>query len=179
MVAAVGGRDLAEWIRDVPDFPTPGIAFKDITPLLADPVAFAAAIDALAGSLVPGCVDKVVGIEARGFVLAAPLALRLAAGFVPVRKQGKLPAAAFSAAYELEYGAAVLEVHSDAVADGERVLVIDDVLATGGTVGATVELVRRAGGLVVGVRVLLELLALGGRGRLAPVDVDVRSVISV
>jgi len=177
-MAEQGDRDLAAWIRDVPDFPNPGINFKDITPLLADPGAFAAAIDALAGDLTAGAVDKVVGIEARGFVLAAPLALRLGAGFVPVRKQGKLPAAAFSAAYELEYGAAVLEVHSDAVAQGERVLIVDDVLATGGTVGATVELVRRAGGKVVGVTVLLELLTLGGRNRLAG-DVDLRSVLAV
>jgi adenine phosphoribosyltransferase len=154
-------------VREVADFPTPGIAFKDITPLLADPRAFAVAVDALSEGFAPGSIDKVVGIEARGFVLAAPIALRLEAGFVPVRKQGKLPYAAFSAAYELEYGASVLEVHTDAVAAGERVLIIDDVLATGGTIGATADLVTRSGGHVAGVRVLLELPSLGGRAKLA------------
>ena len=173
----VDGRALAEFIRDVPDFPSPGIAFKDITPLLADPRAFAASIDALSDGFGVGQVDKVVGIEARGFVLAAPVALRLQAGFVPVRKQGKLPAAAFSAAYELEYGAAVLEVHTDAVLTGERVLIVDDVLATGGTIAATCGLVRQAGGEAVGVSVLLELPHLGGRGRL-PGGVPLHAVLS-
>ena len=168
--------DLAAWIRDVADFPTPGISFKDITPLLADPRAFEAAVEALALGLPAGSVDKVVGIEARGFILGAPVALRLNAGFVPVRKQGKLPGASFSAAYELEYGAAVLEVQTDAVATGDRVLIVDDVLATGGTVAATVGLVEQTGGSVVAVSVLLELLALGGRTRLG--EVLVHSVLT-
>jgi adenine phosphoribosyltransferase len=175
-VAAVDGRDLAEWIREVPDFPTPGISFKDITPLLADPHALRGAVEALTAGLSPGSVDKVAGIEARGFVLGAPVALALGAGFVPVRKAGKLPAARFSAAYELEYGAAVLEVHVDAVSPGERVLVVDDVLATGGTVAATVGLVEQAGGIVVGVSVLLELPELGGRARVGG-SVPIRAVI--
>ncbi|MDH2427392.1 adenine phosphoribosyltransferase [Sphaerisporangium sp. TRM90804] len=164
-------RDLTELIldliRDVPDYPKPGIVFKDITPLLADHAAFSAVIDALAEGL---DVDKVVGIEARGFILAAPVALRAGAGFVPIRKKGKLPAATFDASYDLEYGSAVIEVHRDAFAPGERVLVVDDVLATGGTARAAVELVNRAGAHVVGVSVLMELAFLKGRERLDGVE---------
>ncbi|MET7304498.1 adenine phosphoribosyltransferase [Embleya sp. NPDC005575] len=155
-------------IRDVPDWPQPGVVFKDISPLLADPVAFAALVDALAERC-RGRVDKVVGIEARGFILAAPVAYRAQAGFVPVRKAGKLPCATHAQSYELEYGSATLEVHQDAFEPGDRVLVIDDVLATGGTVEATIDLVKRAGAEVVGVEVLLELGFLNGRARLAPV----------
>ncbi|MFI1580494.1 adenine phosphoribosyltransferase [Embleya sp. NPDC020630] len=158
-------------IRDVPDWPKPGVVFKDISPLLADPVAFAALVDALAERCA-GRVDKVVGIEARGFILAAPVALRARAGFVPVRKAGKLPCATYAQSYELEYGSATLEVHQDAFEAGDRVLVIDDVLATGGTVEATIDLIRRAGAEVVGVEVLLELGFLAGRARLAPVLPD-------
>jgi adenine phosphoribosyltransferase len=153
-------------IRDVADWPKPGVVFKDISPLLADPVVFAALVDALAERCAGG-VDKVVGIEARGFILAAPVAYRAQAGFVPVRKEGKLPCATFAQSYELEYGSATLEVHQDAFEPGDRVLVIDDVLATGGTVEATIDLVRRAGAEVVGVNVLLELGFLDGRARLA------------
>ncbi|MFC4060379.1 adenine phosphoribosyltransferase [Planomonospora corallina] len=157
-------RLILDRIRDVPDYPQPGVLFKDITPLLADPEAFAAVTDAFAGLHE---VDKVVGIEARGFILAAPVAYKARAGFVPVRKKGKLPSETLDAAYDLEYGSAVIEVHRDAFAPGERVLVVDDVLATGGTARATVELVRRAGAEVVAVAVLMELAFLKGRERLA------------
>jgi adenine phosphoribosyltransferase len=172
---ADGLADHLRLIRDVPDFPQPGILFKDITPLLADHSAFTAIVAALAaaGTDADGrpAVDKVVGIEARGFILAAPVALHLGAGFVPVRKAGKLPGPTHRVAYALEYGEAVLEVGQDAVEPGERVLVVDDVLATGGTVAATMELVGSSGGQVSAVAVLLELGFLGGRGALADVPV--------
>jgi adenine phosphoribosyltransferase len=151
-------------IRDVPDFPEPGISFKDITPLLADGPAFAAVIDALAAG--HGAIDKVAGIEARGFILAAPVATRLGCGFVPVRKAGKLPAQTYREDYQLEYGTATIEVHTDAFDPGDQVLIVDDVLATGGTALATADLVRRAGATVAGVVVLLELAFLNGRVRL-------------
>jgi adenine phosphoribosyltransferase len=150
-------------IRDVPDYPRPGVMFKDITPLLGDHTAFSAVVEALADG---GHVDKVVGIEARGFILAAPVALRLGVGFVPVRKKGKLPSATLETSYDLEYGSAVIEVHRDAFSTGERVLIVDDVLATGGTAEAAVELVGRAGAEVVGVSVLMEIAFLKGRERL-------------
>ncbi|MEU1620334.1 adenine phosphoribosyltransferase [Streptomyces sp. NPDC008238] len=155
-------------IRDVPDHPRPGVVFKDITPLLADPAAFNALIDALAGLCARHGADKVVGLEARGFILAAPAAARAGLGFVPVRKAGKLPGATLGQAYELEYGTAEIEVHQDAFSAGDRVLVIDDVLATGGTAEASMELIRRTGAEVAGLAVLLELGFLGGRARLAP-----------
>lgn len=161
------GRELiSSLIRDVPDFPKPGIVFKDITPLLASPEGFAAAVDALADS-VSQDVDMVMGMEARGFVFAAPVALKLGAGFVPVRKHGKLPGDVFSASFALEYGHETLTVHQDAVRAGSRVLVIDDVLATGGTVAATVALLRQLGAELIQVSVLMELEALGGRSYLA------------
>jgi adenine phosphoribosyltransferase len=154
-------------IVDVPDYPEPGVVFKDITPLLADHTAFAAVIEALATAGRDGSgittVDKVVGMEARGFILAAPVALALGAGFVPVRKAGKLPRETYAVSYALEYGEATLEVHRDAIAPGERVLLVDDVLATGGTVAATRELVEQSGGVAVGVAVLMELSFLPGR----------------
>jgi adenine phosphoribosyltransferase len=160
-------RRLDTLIRDVPDFPEPGVLFKDITPLLADHDGFSAVIRALAdaGRDVNGnvVVDKVVGMEARGFILAAPVALALGAGFVPVRKAGKLPGPTHSVAYDLEYGQATLELHRDSISAGERVLLVDDVLATGGTVAATVELVEQCGGTVAGVAVLMELSFLPGR----------------
>ena len=152
-------------VRDIPDYPQQGVVFKDITPLLADGRAFSAVVDALATSYGP--VDKVAGIEARGFILAAPVACRLGAGFVPIRKQGKLPGPTFAQEYDLEYGTATIEVLTDAFAPGERVLVIDDVLATGGTARATADLVQRAGARVAGLAVLLELSFLNGRARLA------------
>ncbi|MFL6061042.1 MAG: adenine phosphoribosyltransferase [Marmoricola sp.] len=154
-------------IRDVPDFPKPGVMFKDITPLLADHDGFTAVVQALAdaGRDADGrpCVDKVLGMEARGFILAAPVALALGAGFVPVRKAGKLPSATYAVSYALEYGEATLEMHQDALAPGERVLLVDDVLATGGTAAATRELVERAGAQVHALAVLMELSFLDGR----------------
>ena len=158
-------------IRDVADFPEPGILFKDITPLLADHTAFAHAVDAIVTHHGRGSVDKVVGIEARGFIVAAPVAYHFGAGFVPVRKSGKLPADTFTRSYALEYGTATLEVHRDAFRPGERVLVVDDVLATGGTVEAACGLIEEAGGVVVGCSVVIELSFLGGRQRLAGLDV--------
>ena len=173
-----GGDELATifstLIRDVPDFPQAGVVFKDITPLLARPDALAAVVEALAvhGRDRQGrpAVDKVVGIEARGFILAAPVALALGAGFVPVRKQGKLPGPTHEVSFALEYGEATLALHRDALTAGERVLVVDDVLATGGTVAATADLVGRAGASVEHVAVLIELGFLGGRDRLGGLE---------
>ena len=176
-------RDLVlAHIRDVPDFPEPGIVFKDITPLLAEPRAFAAVVaefSALAGAAGLGPVDKIVGIEARGFILAAPVAVGLGVGFVPVRKQGKLPGATLQGSYALEYGEATIEVVTDAFQPGDRVLVIDDVLATGGTAQATIDLIRRAGAEVVGLTVLLELSFLAGRELLAASGDDVHALITL
>jgi adenine phosphoribosyltransferase len=162
-------------VRDVPDYPQPGVVFKDITPLLADGEAFSAVVDALAAEFGP--VDKVAGIEARGFILAAPVATRLCAGFVPIRKKGKLPGATLAQDYQLEYGTATVEVLTDAFDPGDRVLVIDDVLATGGTARATADLVHRAGARVTGIAVLLELSFLGGRARLT--DLPVSALLTV
>ena len=168
-------RLITTLVRDIPDYPQRGVVFKDITPLLADGQAFGAVIDALAAAYGP--VDKVAGIEARGFILAAPVALRLGAGFVPVRKKGKLPGATLAQDYQLEYGTATVEVLADAFDPADRVLVIDDVLATGGTARATADLVHRAGAQVVGIAVLLELSFLGGRARLA--DIPVSALLTI
>ena len=157
---------LKEHVRDVPDHPKPGIIFKDITPLLAHPEAFAGSIDALAAPFGDQQIDKVVGIEARGFVFAAPIAYERRAGFVPVRKAGKLPWEIEREEYELEYGTDLLEIHRDAIAPGEQVLIVDDVLATGGTASAVVRLVERLGGSVVGLTFLIELAFLDGRKKL-------------
>jgi adenine phosphoribosyltransferase len=172
---------LERFVLDVPDFPEPGIVFKDITPLLADHGAFTTVIAALAavgrdeaGNVV---VDKVVGMEARGFILAAPVALALGTGFVPVRKAGKLPREAYAVSYALEYGDATLELHRDAIAPGDRVLLVDDVLATGGTVKATRELVESCGGTVHAVAVLMELGFLPGRA--AAGDLLVTTLLTV
>lgn len=162
-------------IRDILDYPKPGIVFKDITPLLADGAAFTAVVDALGSGY--GRVDKVVGIEARGFILAAAVACQLGSGFVPVRKQGRLPGPTYAQSYELEYGSATLEVHQDAFSPGERVLIVDDVLATGGTAEATESLVTRGGAAVAGVAVLLELTALAGRAKLP--GTALRSLLAV
>jgi adenine phosphoribosyltransferase len=157
-------------IRDVPDFPQKGVLFKDITPLLADPIAFSTVIDLVVVHFGRGNVDKVVGIEARGFIIASPVAYHFGAGFVPVRKKDKLPWNTEAAEYSLEYGTATLEVHTDAVQPGERVLIVDDVLATGGTAKATADLVERIGGKVVGLAFLIELGFLNGRDRLEGYD---------
>jgi adenine phosphoribosyltransferase len=153
-------------IRDVPDFPQQGIVFKDITPLLADEAGFSMAIDLIVAHFGRGNVDKVVGIEARGFIVASPVAYHFGAGFIPVRKAGKLPWESESAEYELEYGTETLEIHKDAFHPGERVLIVDDVLATGGTARATAGLVERLGGKVVGISCLIELSFLKGRDQL-------------
>ena len=158
--------DLAARVRDVPDFPVDGILFKDITTLLQDAEAFRQAIDSLHEKVRDLELDLVVGMESRGFILAAPLAYLLGVGFVPVRKLGKLPAETISVEYELEYGSNTLEVHRDAVGPGQRVLIVDDLLATGGTVAATVDLVRELGGTVVATAFLIELKALAGRDKL-------------
>ena len=156
-------EQIKELIRDVPDFPQDGIVFKDITPVLADPIAFSTLIDLIVVHFGRGNVDKVVGIEARGFILASPVAYHFGAGFVPVRKQGKLPSETVAEEYSLEYGTATLEIHVDAVSPGERVLIVDDVLATGGTAKATASLVERIGGKVCGIACLIELDFLKGR----------------
>ena len=154
---------LRERIRDIPDFPKQGIVFKDITPLLADPVTFSSVIDEIVVHFGRGNVDKVVGIEARGFMFAAPVAYHFGAGFVPVRKAGKLPHETEAEEYALEYGTATIEVHRDAIRAGERVIVVDDVLATGGTARAAAKLVERLGGKVIGIACLMELTFLNGR----------------
>ncbi len=153
-------------VRDIPDYPRSGVVFKDITPLLAAPDAFAAVVDAVAAPFAGMQIDKVLGIEARGFVFAAPVAYHHAAGFVPVRKAGKLPWKIEREEYELEYGTDLLEIHHDAIVPGERVLIVDDVLATGGTAAATLRLAERLGGEVVGLAFFIELGFLHGRERL-------------
>jgi adenine phosphoribosyltransferase len=170
---------LGSRIREISDYPQPGVVFRDITPLLADPVAFAGAVDAIVAQYGRGTIDKVVGIEARGFILAAPVAYHFGAGFVPVRKAGKLPAPTYQQSYELEYGTAVVEVHQDAFAPGDRVLIVDDVLATGGTAAASAALLRRAGADVVGLCVLIELTFLAGRKRLEAEGTDVHALLAV
>jgi adenine phosphoribosyltransferase len=167
-----------ERIRDVPDYPTPGILFKDISPLLADHVAFAHVVDAIVAHRGRGTIDKVVGIEARGFIIAAPVAYHFGAGFVPVRKKGKLPSATYEESYELEYGSATLEVHQDAFRPGDRVLIVDDVLATGGTAAAAARLIGRAGGELLGCSVVIELSFLSGRARLEQDGLDVHSLVT-
>jgi len=158
-------------VRDVPDFPRPGIVFKDITPLLADPAAFSRVIDEIVVELGRGTVSKVVGIEARGFIVAAPVAYHMAAGFVPIRKAGKLPWKTEEQQYELEYGTETIAIHADAISRGERVAIVDDVLATGGTASAAADLVERLGGTVVSMAFLIELAFLKGRERLEKYDI--------
>ncbi|HEY6563949.1 MAG TPA: adenine phosphoribosyltransferase [Pirellulaceae bacterium] len=160
--------DLRHYIRDIPDFPKPGILFRDITPLLAAPQAFALGIEKLAERFEHEPLDAIVAAEARGFIFAAPLAVRLRVGFVPIRKPGKLPADKHSFDYALEYGTDRLEMHMDGVRSGNRVLVVDDLLATGGTVEACCQLVERAGATVAACAFLIELLSLGGAAKIAP-----------
>ena len=158
--------DLSRYIRDIPDFPQKGIVFKDITPLLKDARAFAAAVEALKALFAGGGFDTVVAIEARGYILGAPLAYAMGLGFVPIRKLGKLPWETYQAEYLLEYGASTIEIHRDGIEPDQRVLVVDDVLATGGTLEGTAKLVERCGATVAGMGVLLELTDLRGRDRL-------------
>ena len=159
-------EQLARAVRAIPDFPSPGIMFRDITTLLSDPAAYRAAVDALVAAWKGHDIGVVAGIESRGFVLGGAVAYLLEVGFVPVRKQGRLPSATVSVAYALEYGDAVLEMHTDAVAPGQRVLIVDDLLATGGTATATIDLVSRLGGVVAGLAFLIELAELNGAGLL-------------
>jgi adenine phosphoribosyltransferase len=162
---------LADLIVDVPDWPTPGVVFKDITPLLGSPDALRQVVDALTEPYLEADIDKVVGIEARGFLLAAPVAYHLDAGLVPVRKPDKLPRAVHTRSYDLEYGSNTLAVHADAFSPGDRVLIVDDVLATGGTAAATVALIEQAGATVVGMAALMELSFLPWRAALAGLPV--------
>jgi adenine phosphoribosyltransferase len=170
------GMDLKAKIRDIPDFPTPGIVFKDITPLLNSGEAFAHAIDSLADRYAGRGIDAVLGAEARGFIIGAALAYKLNCGFIPARKPGKLPYVVTQACYDLEYGSDQLEVHEDAILPGQRILIVDDVLATGGTAGAKAELVTKMAGEVVSLAFLIELSFLGGRKKL--VDYDIHSLIT-
>jgi adenine phosphoribosyltransferase len=171
----VTAAELERSIRNVPDFPKPGIQFKDITPVLGDARLFAGSIDLLIDGLKPGSVDAVVGIDARGFIFAAAAALRLQAGFVPVRKKGKLPFDTHEESYELEYGASTVAIHIDAVKPGQRVILVDDLLATGGTAAAATALLKRIGAEIVEVSFLIELAFLNGRDKLR--DLPVRSLV--
>ena len=163
--------DLKDYIREVPDFPSPGILFRDITPLLSDPSAFQYVVDCFSERYQASKIDGIVAIEARGFLFGAPLAYRLGTGLVPVRKQGKLPSESLRTEYSLEYGSNVVEMHIDGVATGHNMLIVDDLLATGGTLEATVRLVEQAGGTVASLALVIELLGLEGRKRLKGYDV--------
>jgi adenine phosphoribosyltransferase len=167
--------DLAAAIRTVPDFPKPGIQFKDITPVLADPRLFAGCIELLTQNFQPGSVDAVVGIDARGFILGGAAALKLGAGFIPVRKKGKLPYQTYERSYDLEYGSNTVAVHTDAIKPGARILLVDDLLATGGTAAAATWLLRKMGAEILEVTFLIELSFLKGRDKLA--ELPVRSLI--
>ena len=163
--------DLRNYIREIPDFPKPGILFRDITPLLSSPAAFRTAVVELANPFRQAKIDVVAAAEARGFIFAAPIALELNASLVPVRKPGKLPFATIAHSYELEYGSDTLEIHTDAIPAGAKVLVVDDLLATGGTVEACGKLIEKAGGTVVGCAFLIELCALAGRRKISNYEV--------
>lgn len=169
--------DLTQWIRDVPDWPKPGILFKDITPLLAEPAAMRYALDAMSEPFVDAGIERVVGAESRGFIFGAAIAAKLGAGFVPIRKPKKLPWKTHRATYELEYGSDSLEIHQDAIGPGQRTLLVDDLLATGGTMKAAIELVARLDAQVVGVSVLIELTFLHGRRQLGNVGL-IHSVLT-
>ena len=170
-----GMADLHQLIRDVPDFPKPGILFRDITPLLQDPAGLSLSVEFLTQPYRHLHVDIVVGAESRGFIFGTAVARNLSAGFVPIRKQNKLPAEKIGLTYALEYGTDTMEIHADAIQPGQRVLMVDDLLATGGTMKACCELVEKLGGEIIGVAMLIELVALKGRDKLAPWDV--RSVL--
>ena len=165
------GTDLSRFIRDIPDWPKPGILFRDITPLLADPQALRAAVDAMCAPYRHAGVTYVAAVEARGFIFGIAVAARLNAGFVPIRKQGKLPFETESVTYDLEYGTDTIEVHCDAVPAGAKVLMVDDLLATGGTMKAACDLTEKVGGDVFGITCLIELTDLGGREKLAPYEI--------
>jgi len=175
-VSSLTSADIAQAIRNVPDFPKPGIQFKDITPLLADARLFAGAIELLTEKFQPGSVDAVVGIDARGFIFAAAAAMRLKAGFIPVRKKGKLPFQTIEQDYALEYGHATVAIHTDAIKPGSRVLLVDDLLATGGTSAAAAALVKKLGGNILEAAFLIELKFLNGRDKLA--GIPIRSLVT-
>ena len=170
--------DLADAIRTIPDYPKPGILFRDITTLLIDARAFRRAVDELVQPFAGKKIDIVAGIEARGFILGGAVAHQLSAGFLPVRKKGKLPAETLRQTYALEYGTDEVEIHIDAVKEGETVLLVDDLIATGGTAGAAIQLLRRAGADIVGAAFVIDLPDLGGAKRIAAMGVPVRSLIS-
>lgn len=170
--------DVKQFIRTIPDYPKDGILFRDITTLLSDPVGFRTAIDALVQLHQGAAFDVVAGIEARGFILGGAVAHQLGLGFVPVRKKGKLPFSTMSQEYDLEYGTDVVEIHTDAIAKDARVLLIDDLIATGGTAEAAVKLITRAGGNVMAASFVIELPVLGGRERLEALDIEVLSLCS-
>jgi adenine phosphoribosyltransferase len=171
-VTVTSADDLRKLIREVPDFPKPGILFYDITTLLKDPSAFRQVIDRMVEQVRGTEIDVVVGMESRGFIFSAPIAYQLNAGFVPVRKLGKLPAETIEVEYALEYGTATLEIHRDAIQEGQRVLIVDDLLATGGTVKGTIELIQRLGGRVAGLSFMVELSALHGREQLSEFTIN-------
>ena len=173
--ASTTPSDIERAIRNIPDFPKPGIQFKDITPVLADARLFSGSIDLLTEGFKPGMVDAIVGIDARGFIFAAAAALKLRAGFVPVRKKGKLPYQTHEESYDLEYGTNAIAIHTDALKPGSRVLLIDDLLATGGTAGAAASLVRKVGAEILQISFLIELRFLNGREKLK--DYPVRSIV--
>ena len=173
---AITAQDIEKAIRNVPDFPKPGIQFKDITPVLADPDLFAGSIDLMTAGFAPGSVDAVVGIDARGFIFAAAAAIKLKAGFVPVRKKGKLPFQTIEQAYALEYGSATVAMHVDALKPGARVLLLDDLLATGGTAAAAISLMKKLNAQILGVNFLIELKFLNGQEKLSGCPVN--SIVS-
>ena len=172
--------NLEDYITSIPDYPEPGVVFKDITPLLASPVAFKAAIDRIVGHFGGTKIDKVIGAEARGFIMGTPVAYQLNAGFIPARKPGKLPRATISQEYDLEYGTATIHIHEDALSKGENVLIVDDLIATGGTAVAQAKLIEQAGANLVGMAFLMELEFLNPRKLLAQeIETDVLSLIKV
>ncbi|MEJ0097442.1 MAG: adenine phosphoribosyltransferase [Bauldia sp.] len=170
--------DIKSLIRAIPDYPRAGILFRDITTLIADPEGFRAAVDGLAAPFVDAGIDCVAGIEARGFILGGAVAYMLGRGFIPIRKKGKLPSRTIGQEYSLEYGVDTIEIHADAIPQDARVLLIDDLIATGGTAAAAVELIRRTGGTLVAAAFVVDLPELGGARRVAAMDVDVHTLVS-
>jgi adenine phosphoribosyltransferase len=177
-MAAGDGVDLKSLIRTIPDYPNPGILFRDITTLLADPAGLRAAIDGLVLPFLTAGIHRVVGIEARGFILGGAVAHELGRGFVPIRKKGKLPWTTIGLEYSLEYGVDTIEMHADAIRPGDRVLLVDDLIATGGTAEAATELIRRSGGEIVAAAFIIDLPDLGGAARLRARDVNVHTLVS-